>query len=228
MDYKIAIYSLTRDRLAYTKHCFQTLKEKACYPYDHYVIDNGSTDGTVEWLKENEKDFKKVIYNPENAGISRASNQALDEIFKEQYSLVCKLDNDCEVISDNILGQIVEVFKDVKDFSGKYVLSPRVEGISNQPIRGKYEMLSGRRIGLTAIIGGLFHIVPAEIYAQYRYPIILPKAWGQDDHFCNWFKQNGGNVGYIEGLVVNHYETTDGQAKRFPEYFERKKNEETN
>ena len=58
------------------------------------------------------------------------------------------------------------------------------------------------------------------------YPETLPKAWGQDDHFCNWTKSKGCKVGYIEGLIVNHFETTDGQARRFPEYFERKFKEE--
>jgi len=223
---QIAVYSLTRDRLEYTKHCFQTLKEKAGVQYDHYIIDNGSTDGTVEWLKENESQFKKVIYNSENLGISKSSNQALDEISKQDYDLIIKMDNDCDVVSENILGQIAEIYSDTKKFSPKYILSPRVEGIVNQPKRGFYIQLGGRRIGMVSVVGGLFHIVPREVYQNYRYAENLPKAKGQDETFCGWAKSNGCEVGYIEGLVVNHYETTEGQAKRFPDYFKRKWNEE--
>jgi GT2 family glycosyltransferase len=72
---KIAIYTLTRDRIEYTKKCFQSLQENAGYSYDHYIIDNGSKDGTADWLKEG--NYTKVIYNPENVGISNGSNQAL-------------------------------------------------------------------------------------------------------------------------------------------------------
>jgi len=228
---KVAIYTLTRDRLEYTKHSFKTLKEKSWYDYDHFIIDNGSTDGTQQWLKLHESEFKKVILLPENVGISKGSNMALDIIFEtDKYDLIVKMDNDCEVVSDNIIGQLCQIFEDSfsKSFGNQFVLSPRVEGISKQPKRDGGTQLAGRTIGFTSIVGGLFHVVPSIVYSKYRYPEHLPKAWGQDDHFCHWAKKNGCKVGYVEGLVVNHFETTDGQAKRFPEYFERKFKEEKN
>ena len=221
---KVAVYSLTRDRLDYTKHCFQTLKEKAGMEYDHFIIDNGSEDGTQEWLKT--QNFKQVIFNKENVGISKASNQALEEILKGDYDLIIKFDNDCEVVSENIIGQITEIYQDIKKFDSKYVLSPRVEGINHQPARGHYTQLAERRIGITGVVGGLFHIVPRSVYRDYRYAENLPKAKGQDETFCEWARHNGCEVGYIEGLVVNHYEGTDNQAKRYPDYFKRKWNEE--
>jgi len=221
---KIAIYTLTRERLEYTKDCFQSLKEKAGHPYDHYVVDNGSKDGTVEWLKEN--DFKKVIYNPENVGISKGSNQALEEIFKENYDLIIKMDNDCFIETDGILREIVKIYSSLGQFSPQYVLSPYVNGINNQPTRGGKDGIATYTIGLTAIVGGLFHIVPSLVYSKYRYDEKLPLAKYQDDFFCKWVKENGGRVGYIEELKVQHYEGTDNQAKRFPLYFERKWKEE--
>jgi glycosyltransferase involved in cell wall biosynthesis len=221
---KIAIYTLTRDRLEYTKYCFATLREKAGYPFDHFIVDNGSQDGTVEWLKENEKDFAKVIYNPENRGISVGSNQALKEI--QGYDLIIKMDNDCLVQTDGILDKIVKIYQSRGIFSPQYVLSPYVNGINNQPTRGLLSGLGGYTIGQTSIIGGLFHIVPNEVYSKYTYDETLPLAKYQDDFFCKWVKENGGVVGYIEELKVEHYEGTDNQAKRFPEYFQRKWKEE--
>ncbi len=222
---RVAVYTLTRDRLAYTQHCFATLASKAGVPYDHYVVDNGSEDGTVEWLQNTYRP-KKVIRFHYNAGISRASNVALTHVFMTRYDLIVKFDNDCEVVSDNILGQIVEIYEDGKVFAPQYILSPAVGGIANQPKRVRYTMLAGRRIGLTSIVGGLFHVVPLAVYRRYHYPENLPLARGQDDHFCHWARANGCEVGYIEGLQVNHYRTTDGQAQDYPEYFERKWREE--
>jgi len=223
---RIALYTLTRDRLEYTQKCFQTLWDKSGVPFDHYVLDNGSQDGTPKWLTDNSDKFKWIQRMPENVGISKGSNICLDAIFLNDYDLVIKIDNDCEIVSENILGQIVEIYSSMGEFSPKYVLSPRVEGINRQPTRGRYDQIGGRNIGLTAIVGGLFHVVPAELYKKYRYPIHLPKAHGQDDTFCKWVKDNGGQVGYVEDLIVNHFETTNGQAQRFPSYFERKWKEE--
>lgn len=218
---KIAVYSITRDRLAFTKHCFQTLREKAGVPFDHYVVDNGSTDGSKEWVA--------TAYGPEffmpfneNLGISKASNCALLQILKKPYDLVCKVDNDCEAVSENILGQMAEIVSMCPPLGPRYVLSPRVEGIVNQPKRVRDVQLGGRRVGLTSIVGGIFHCVPADIYRQYRYPETLPLGAGQDDDFCAWARAKGCEVGYVEGLVVNHYLTTDGQPKAEPSYFERK------
>lgn len=230
---KIAVYTLTRERLEYTKTCFQSLWDLAGMDFDWYIVDNGSQDGTQEWLKENEDKFTKAIYNDENLGISKASNQALESIFSIanqekgiKYDLIIKFDNDCKVLSGNILGQIAEIYSDIKQFACKYVLSPHVEKINSQPERGRFTQLSGRKIGLTAIVGGIFHIVPAEIYKQYRYPEDLPKAKGQDDGFCDWVKKNGGEVGYIEGLSVEHIDGCNIQCQKFPEYFKRKFDEE--
>lgn len=231
---KVAIYTLTRDRLEYTKHCFETLRKKAGYPFDHFVVDNGSKDGTAEWLLKNARDFTAITRFSENKGISIGSNQALNMIaFQEgntgqKYDIIIKMDNDCEVVTENILQLIVRIYETVKDFENvpKYILSPQVRGINNQPTRVRHETILGHVIGMTAIVGGLFHIVPREVYNQYTYPLNTPKAWGQDDDFCSWARRQGHEVGYIEDLIVNHYETTNGQAQRFPAYFERKWKEE--
>ncbi len=34
-----------------------------------------------------------------------------------------------------------------------------------------------------------------------------------------------GSVGYVDGYEANHYETTDGQHARYPEYFARREAE---
>jgi glycosyltransferase involved in cell wall biosynthesis len=225
---KIAIYTLTRDRLAYTIECFKALREKAGMEYDHYIQDNGSTDGTQKWLEENVELFEKVEVSDRNEGISKASNRALENIFNsgKQYDFIIKMDNDCLIQSDNILAHAMDTYADLGKFSAKHVLSPRVEGIMHQPTRGHSRHYKRHQIGYTGIVGGLFHIVPAEVYREYRFNESLPKAKGQDDEFCKWVKDNGGEVGYIEDLVVEHKDGTEGQVKVYPEYFERKWNEE--
>lgn len=221
---RIAVYTLTRDRKAYTEHCFNTLWQNAGYPFDHFVIDNGSCDGTVEWLYSNATRFAKIVLEPDNTGISRASNMALD-IIGNGYDLIVKMDNDCEIATYGLFADMVKVF----EFAGRPLfLSPRVEGINRQPKR-VYNIHAGHyTIGRTGIVGGLCHWLPAATYQRYRYPETLPKAWGQDDHLSDWCYKQRIEMGYVDALTVNHYEGTDAQAQRYPDYFERKRMEEKN
>lgn len=220
---KVAIYSLTRDRLDYTKHCFQTLKERAGYPYDHFIVDNGSDRDTIDWLVDHSKDFEKIILEEDNTGISRASNLALDYIADGDYDLICKMDNDCEVKTPGIVRHMVDFYMSLSE---PMLVSPSVVGINNQPSRAYSTKVGIYTVGRTGIVGGLCHWLSAETYQQFRYPTELPLAWGQDDAFCDWAYHRGIGIGYIESLKVNHYETTDGQVLRYPEYFKRKKLEE--
>jgi GT2 family glycosyltransferase len=68
--------TLTRERLDYTKHCFRSLKENAGCVYDHYVLDQGSTDGTPEWLLSDP--LLDVLAVDENIGCCRGWNALVE------------------------------------------------------------------------------------------------------------------------------------------------------
>lgn len=227
---KVALYTLTRDRLDYTKICFAALQEKAGYPYDHYVIDNGSIDGTVEWLLENDHLFEQVIYNIDNKGISIGGNQAFDIINHSgiDYDLIVKLDNDGILLTDNTLKTIVDIYKNGNPvFTEKLVLAPRVVGINNQPKRSHTINILGHKIGLVTHVGGMFMAKPRSLFKTFRYDESLPMASLNDDKLLfQWKVMTGGEIGYVEELEIEHYETTDGQARRYPDYFKRKRIEE--
>jgi hypothetical protein len=145
------------------------------------------------------------------------------------YDLIVKMDNDLAMRHPGTLAAVANIYETCKE-AERWVLSPRVVGINNQPRRVRTHELAGHPIGVTAIVGGLFHAVPAAIYTAFMadggYDESLPKAWGQDDQICDWLARNRYAKGYIEDLEVEHIETTDGQAKRYPDYFERKWKEE--
>lgn len=226
---KVAVYTLTRERLDYTKHCFGVLRERAGHHFDHYVVDNGSQDGTAEWLVEEYQSKNPgvtLIPNTENKGISVGSNQALDEMKGIDYDLIFKIDNDCEVLFSGVIERLVRLYENRPELKGEYMLSPKIEGIINQPTRARYTMIDDCKIGVTGMVGGLFHVMRGPIYQRYRFDEGLPLASGQDEGVCGWFRKQGGTCGYVEGIRVAHYETTTGQAERYPAYFERKWEEE--
>lgn len=78
--------------------CLKSVLESD-YPQDKLeviLVDNGSTDGSVEFIKETWKDSIKIIQNKENLGWSPANNQGM-KVAKGEI-IVC-LSNDMEVDS---------------------------------------------------------------------------------------------------------------------------------
>jgi glycosyltransferase involved in cell wall biosynthesis len=221
---KVAIYTLTRDRLPYTQHCFDILALKAGYPYDHFVVDNGSIDGTVEWLTTNRDRFKQVHLNDRNYGNNVGNNQALSMIGTSNYDLIIRMDNDCEVRSLRLLASIVDLYTHLQMMGLflKYVVSPRVSGIVNQPPRIGALQVNHWSLGQVAGIGGLFRIIPALLLEGYQWPLDMSIVAGEEC-VTNWLgREKGCLVCYVEDLEVYHYETTSGQEARFPEYHKRK------
>lgn len=82
---------LTRNCLELTIPCVVSVKEQN-YPTTPFIFDNGSTDGTREWLK-----FHNVqgMGAPENRGVSAGWNLGLTQLFSNpQISRVLVLNND--------------------------------------------------------------------------------------------------------------------------------------
>ncbi|WP_432665335.1 bifunctional glycosyltransferase family 2 protein/class I SAM-dependent methyltransferase [Wukongibacter baidiensis] len=78
-EYKIGLTSiviLTYNQLEYTKLCLKSIREYTDEAtYEIIVVDNHSTDGTVQWLQEQED--IKVILNDENLGFPKGCNQGI-------------------------------------------------------------------------------------------------------------------------------------------------------
>jgi len=213
----IAVLSLTRDRLDYTKHCFRTLREMAGCEFDHYVFDNGSTDGTQDWLRW-EYNPEHLILSPENIGVCRGLNAMLDAAFEiEDYDVIVKFDNDCELTQHKTLATVARLTD-----QGGCLLSPRILGL-RQPPQPTRELRIGEETILDVPqIGGIFLASPSWVFQEFRYNENNP-LYGRDDvDLCWWFREQGGTCGYVKRFEAWHYETTDGQEARYPEYWSRK------
>ncbi len=211
---RLAVFTLTRDRLDYTKHCFDRLKRYAGVPYDHYVLDQGSTDGTHEWLYA-ESGVKYAEHLDGNIGISRGLNLLLERAGKN-YDYYLKFDNDCEIVEPDTVKRVIDASDD------HWILSPRVQGLNSPPPTGEEVDLNGERVGELGQIGGIFMLIPGWVFQTFRYDENNP-TWGMDDvQLSQWFRSRQGRLGYLLDLPVNHYETTKGQWERYPAYFERK------
>ncbi|MGE6610559.1 glycosyltransferase family 2 protein [Peribacillus sp. NPDC076916] len=70
----ISIIILTRNGLPFTKECISSIFRHTKENFELILVDNGSTDGTLEFLKTLPN--SKVIANKQNKGFSGGCNQA--------------------------------------------------------------------------------------------------------------------------------------------------------
>jgi len=221
---KIALFTLCKDRFAYTKRTFQSLAKKTHIPYDHFVIDQGSKDKTIEWLNQFTYKQGKVYVYPlaMNIGINRGVNFAIDRI-GEKYDAVVKMDNDVEIETDGWLEKCLKVLRP------KLLLSPYIKGLIDN--RGGVNRIGfdNNAIGYTSFIGGICMIGLRRAWKEdsggWEFPV--PKHAGGDLAFCKKLTLTGYRFGYKENVIIKHLETTAGQFERYPDYFKERKQERT-
>lgn len=104
MEKKLGLTSiiiLTYNQLKYTILCLDSLLEYTDLPYELILIDNGSTDGTLEYLKSFEN--AKIISNQTNLGFSKGVNQGI-RVAEGDYILL--LNNDTIVAKNWLSNQL--------------------------------------------------------------------------------------------------------------------------
>ncbi|MED0652867.1 glycosyltransferase [Anoxybacillus geothermalis] len=90
---KTSIVILTHNKLDYTKQCIESIRQYTrSGTYEIIVVDNHSTDGTVEWLKKQAD--TRTIFNDENVGFPKGCNQGIQIATGENILL---LNNDVVV-----------------------------------------------------------------------------------------------------------------------------------
>ena len=94
---KVSIIILTWNGLEYTKACLRSLFEHTRPgSYDLVIVDNGSTDGTVEYLKSlaAQSTSLQIICNPSNVGFARGNNIGLT---------VCSPESDILTLNNDVI-----------------------------------------------------------------------------------------------------------------------------
>ena len=92
---KVSVVTPNYNGERFLKTFMDSLNEDSEYIGEVIIVDNGSTDGSIDYLKNNRFNFPLVlIENKENLGFSPAVNQG---ILKAKHDLIFSINNDTEI-----------------------------------------------------------------------------------------------------------------------------------
>jgi glycosyltransferase involved in cell wall biosynthesis len=211
MQPELSILMLTFNRLYYTQQTLDRLLKTVDVSYELIISDNGSVDGTKEFLES----FKgiQLISHKKNIGMGPALNIALKQSTGET---IMKLDNDI-LLPDHWASILVDAYQKGKEEKGVGWLNPIVEG--EFPFRlptfriGDYIYHVGPPVagpcGITD--KDLLKSIGGFRYSRFKYGAV-------DGGTNTAIHSQKRKVCWLENLVAIHLES--GDRNRFQDYWQ--------
>ncbi|ACS78652.1 glycosyltransferase [Maridesulfovibrio salexigens] len=204
----IDILYLTFNRIAYTKITLPALIENAGAEFSLTIIDNGSTDGTVEYLKAMQKKYKgtikKILFNSENIGLSLPTN-VFWKTSKAQF--VGKVDNDT-LVPEGWLARLLEAHKKSDKLGVVGGFHFNLAYVDQEALKRRIFSVDGVSLIPDAFIGGCCYLLRKTVQQQHGYLAI-----DQTKKTTGWteYQQAIARSGYLNGylyplLLVEHFD----------------------
>jgi GT2 family glycosyltransferase/Flp pilus assembly protein TadD len=120
-----SIVILTCNQLKFTKECLESIQRHTPEPHELIFVDNGSTDGTVAWLKlQTEKAGNiRTIENSSNLGFAKGCNQGIEA---SRGEFIMLLNNDV-IVTEGWLGGMLECLRHERNTG---IVGPMTNNIS--------------------------------------------------------------------------------------------------
>lgn len=192
---KVAAVTITFNRLELTKRMVDKFYESEKVDY-HLFIDNGSSDGTQEWIVQN---FDNILL-PENMGIAYAFATAVNAL--DGYDFILKLDNDVEPITLNIIEKMLKFY----ELNNQYFVVSPVDLLLDKNFKPKatgIAKLNGYNVEYVTHTGGAFQLIPFEacqkLCQDYRHLTQGDYAIGR------YFRSIKYIPTYLTDLKMNHF-----------------------
>lgn len=226
--HSVSLITLTYNKLAVTRRCLPGLLHSADRGWELIVVENGSTDGTLEWLAGFQREAGRagvkvtVLANPANVGCSTARNQGIAAASGETIVFI---DNDVTVRSRTWLGSLSRL---LDADPGIGLVGPKLV-YPFSPYRIQFAGGAVSRTGRVQFMGrGEANDDPRfNTRREVQYVIsaccmtrrsVLDKAGGFDEAFnpvqfedtdlCYRIRDKGSRIVYEPEVEMYHYEST--------------------
>ncbi|MBT7790612.1 MAG: glycosyltransferase, partial [Calditrichaeota bacterium] len=201
----VNILMFTYDRIDYTKSALENVISNDDYPFNLYLVDNHSTDGTVEWLNSIRKKYpniRKITFNEENEGLPGPTNDFWRDV---KTDLIGKVDNDV-IVPVGWLSQLVEAHVNTEKvgIAGGYHFRP--EDFNENEAQRKLYNENGVQIVSDTHIGGCCYLMKKSVQQKTGYmtfnPTLKIHGWTEYQHKI---VNSGYVVGYLYPLIQLEY-----------------------
>ena len=206
-----SVIILTHNQLPYTQQCLESVRLHTQAPYELILVDNGSQDGTVEYLRQ--QNDVQLIENADNRGFPIACNQGIRAARGEQLLL---LNNDIVVTT----GWLERMLAALTSDASVGLVGPSSNFVSgSQQIEVPYRDLgmldgfawewskthAGQRCETDRLVG--FCLLFRQALVQEIG--LLDERFGlgtyEDDDFCRRACQAGYRAVHAEDAFVHHF-----------------------
>lgn len=200
MKKKVTIVIPNYNGLKFMEPCFKALERQTCRDYDLLVVDNGSTDGSVEWLKNHQI---PTIFLAENTGFSGAVNTGI-RAAKTPYVIL--LNNDTEPEPDY-----------VKELVKAIELSPRIFSVSSKMIQLHQKDLMDDAGDMYSVLGWAYQRGVGQPSSGYGKPCqVFAACAGAAIYRRSIFEE----IGYFDRMHFAYLEDIDvGYRAKIAGYF---------
>ena len=212
-DIKADIIVLTWNKESITRDFVESFFSHTSVPCRLIIIDNGSSDGTRDYLtslKDSETIKLKVILNPENNGFVKGMNQGIE---LSEAPLVCLANNDL-IFSKGWLEEIISVFDKNPDIG---VLNPYSNNVGAYP--DKPGKIAEFALSSHGKFKGVFVEMPFCIgFCMFIRRQVIEKVGGLSQEFSPFYFEDtdyslkAARAGYLIGLAKGAYVWHEGHA----------------
>jgi GT2 family glycosyltransferase len=208
---------VTYNGIHWYSRCFDSLKNSAV-PVQTIVIDNASTDGTVEFIRQNYPEII-LIESKENLGFAKANNIGLRHALEHKADYVFLLNQDAWLNQAETISTLVNISIDHPEYA---ILSPlQLYGNSRKIEQEVLMHFAHNARSNDDFISDLYfnrlkdiYNVPYACAVCWLLPIKTVKNiggfdpifyhYGEDDNYIQRVKYFGGNVGISPIVSVCH------------------------
>ncbi len=160
----LSIITVTYQSKDYIDSCIMSVVGHTFCDYEHLIVDNGSTDGTVELIEDGYLSYVRLIKNGENLGFAAANNLALKQA-KGKYILFLNPDMRLEEGRIEELMEWMDQRPDVGLVSCRLLNEDKIPTGSLRPM--KYPHLLPYLFGFLKLRSFFVSIHPAFFYQSF-------------------------------------------------------------
>lgn len=197
----LSIAILTHNALEYTKKCIESIQKNTSVNYEILILDNGSTDGTAEYLESIRKDFKYLWIQESNVGVS-VGREFL--AYCSEGDVIVFLDNDVEVQR----GWDLVILQELSNPDVGVVGAGGVNILSLKPVKWQPIFLGKGRSQVDAISGFClaFKSKLLGIVGSVWVDFPNPRFWHEDLEFCKRVRLAGYKCILNTEIPIIHHE----------------------